>query len=150
MRVPTIAGTADSSVSAASTAITAAMAAINPIVVTRRVRGRAARAGAAQNQPDHPVGGIDGHLLADLTTHRPAHQIKPRDSSASASASRSCTIRGTVTGSGDGLLVVAIPRLSNTRWSPSSCPDQQPIPVGHRTGAPHHLHQPQTVVPPVR
>src|SRR6266496_6804 len=107
MRVPTIASTADSNVRAA---ITAAMAAINPIVVTRRVRVRAARAGSAQNQLEHPVGGIDGHLLGDLTAHRPAHQIKPRDSSASASASRSCTISGTVTGSGDGLLVIAIPR----------------------------------------
>ena len=114
MRVPTIASTAGSSVSATSIAIAAAMTAINPIVVTRRVRVRAARAGGAQNQLDHPVGGIDGHLLADLTAHRPAHQIEPRDRSASASASRSCTISGTVTGSGDGLLVVAIPRLSNT------------------------------------
>ncbi len=108
MRVPTIASTAG------STAITAAMTATNPIVVTTRVRGRAARAGGAQNQLEHPVEGIDGHLLGDLTAHRPAHQIEPRDSSASASASRSCTISGTVTGSGDGLLVIAIPRSSNT------------------------------------
>ena len=121
MRVPTIASTADSS---ASAAITAAMAAINPIVVTRHVRVHAARARGAQNQLDHPVGGIDGHLSGDLTAHRPAHQIERRDGSASASTSRSCTISDTVTGSGDGVLVVAVPRLSNTntRWSPSSCP----------------------------
>ena len=148
MRVPTIASTADNSVSAASTAITAAMPAINPIVVTRRVRVRAARAGSAQNQLEHPVGGMGGHLLGDLT----AHQIERRDSSASPSTSRSCTISGTVTGF----------RRRGARRCPTAVvehqhpvvaeqlPDQQRIPVGYRTGAPHHQHQPQTVVPPVR
>ena len=97
MRVPTIASTAGSSVRATSTAITTATAAINPIVVTGGARVRAARAGGAQNQLDHPVGGIDGHPLGDLTVHRPVHQIERRDS-ASASATRSCT----VTGAGNG------------------------------------------------
>jgi hypothetical protein len=79
MRVPTIPSTAGSSISV-GTGLTAAMASVNLIVVSRLSRVRAARAGGAQNRVDRLVGGADGHRPGDLTCDRPARQIEGRHS----------------------------------------------------------------------